>query len=71
MRTVLGKSCIQNQNTHFMFSNVFSENQAVYEIMSKKFVKPGGGAINDVTIWLIHVEFRISKATRTHAQTNM
>ena len=35
MRNVAAKSCIDNQNTHFMFSNFFSENRNVYEIMKK------------------------------------
>ena len=35
MRNILDKSCRENQNTHFIFSNLFSENRAVYEIMSK------------------------------------
>ena len=66
MRNVLDKSCRENQNTHFMFSNFFfSENHAVYEIMSKNVVEPE--ATNDVTIWRIRVACWISEATRTHA----
>jgi hypothetical protein len=33
MRTVLGKSCRENQNTYFIFNIFFSENRAFYEIM--------------------------------------
>jgi len=33
MRNVSDKSCGGNQNTHFMFSTLFLENCAVYEIM--------------------------------------
>jgi hypothetical protein len=33
------KSCKENKNTHFTFSNFFSENRAVYEIMSKYVVE--------------------------------
>jgi hypothetical protein len=33
MRNVSDKSCRQNQNTHLMFNNIFSENHFVYEIM--------------------------------------
>jgi hypothetical protein len=35
MRNVSDKSCTENQNTHFVFSNVFFENRAVCEIMWK------------------------------------
>jgi hypothetical protein len=42
MRNVLGKSCRENQNTHFMRNNFFSENRAVDEIMSKNVVEPEG-----------------------------
>ena len=37
MRNVSDKSCRENQNTHFMFNDVFfsPENRAVYEIMWK------------------------------------
>jgi hypothetical protein len=38
MRNVSKKRCRENQNTHFMLSNLFSENRAVYEIMSKNMV---------------------------------
>jgi hypothetical protein len=33
MRNVSDKSCTENQNTHFMFNNIFPQNRAVYEIM--------------------------------------
>jgi hypothetical protein len=39
MGKVLGKSCRENQNTHFVFIN---ESSAVYEIMSKNVVQPEG-----------------------------
>ena len=35
----LDKSCRENQNTHFMFSNFFPENRTVYEVMSKNIVE--------------------------------
>ena len=40
MRNVSDKSCRENQNTHFMFSNFFLENLSVYEIMSKNMLEP-------------------------------
>jgi hypothetical protein len=39
MRNVSDKSCRENQNTHFMFSNFFSKNPAVYEITWKNMVE--------------------------------
>jgi hypothetical protein len=42
MRNILDKRCLENQNTYFMFSNYFSENRAVYEIMSINMVEPEG-----------------------------
>jgi hypothetical protein len=41
MRNVLDKACRENQTTHFLF-NSFSENRAIYEIMSKNLVEPEG-----------------------------
>jgi hypothetical protein len=35
MRNVSDKSCRESDNTHFMFSNFFSESRAVYEICGK------------------------------------
>ena len=42
MSNALDENCRENQNTHFMFSNFFSENRAVYEKMSKNMVEPDG-----------------------------
>jgi hypothetical protein len=43
MRNVSNKSCREIQNTHFMFSNFFFDNHAVYyEMMLKKIVEPKG-----------------------------
>jgi hypothetical protein len=42
MRNVSDKSCRENQNTLFVFSNIFFfENRAVYEIMWKKYCTAG------------------------------
>ena len=68
MRNVVEKSCRENQNTHFMFNNFFSENRTVYEIMSKNMVDPE--ATNDVTIWRIRIACWISKIIRTHAHAH-
>jgi hypothetical protein len=39
MGNVLDKRCREKQNTHFMFSNFFSEYRTIYEIMSKNIVE--------------------------------
>jgi len=39
MRNVSDKTCTENQNTHFMFSNSFSKNHAIYEKMWKNMVQ--------------------------------
>ena len=40
MRNVPDKICRENQNTHFVFSNIFfSENRAVYKIMWQKYCR--------------------------------
>ena len=39
MKNVSDKSCRENRNTHFMFTNFF-ENHAVYGIMCRHVVKP-------------------------------
>jgi hypothetical protein len=41
MRTVLDKSCRENQKTRFMFNNFFfPQNRVVYEIMWKNTAQP-------------------------------
>jgi len=40
MKNVLDKFCRENQNTHFMLSNIF-KNHAVCEIMWKNIVETG------------------------------
>ena len=64
MRNVSNRSCTENQNIQFMFSNFFSENRTVYEIMSKNMVKPERPQI---TIWRMRVPCWISNATRGKA----
>jgi len=48
MRNVSGKSCTENQNTHFMFNNAMFENRAVDEIMWKNIVEPGTPTDDDM-----------------------
>ena len=39
-KNVSDKICRENQNTHFMFNNVFPVHRAVYEIMCVNAVQP-------------------------------
>ena len=39
-KNISDKICKENQNTHFVFSNLFFENRSVYEIMWKNIVQP-------------------------------
>jgi len=48
MRNVSAKNCRENQNTHFMFNNFFSENRVVYGLMWKNTAEPGKP---QMTIW--------------------
>ena len=43
MKIISDRSCRENQITHFVFSNVFSEKRVVYEIMWKKLLLSGAG----------------------------
>jgi hypothetical protein len=40
IRNVSDESCRENQNTSFIFNNLFSENRAVFEIMWKNMLEP-------------------------------
>jgi hypothetical protein len=65
MRNISDQSCIENQNTHFMFSNFFFfENRAVYEVMWKNTVQPGR---QQMTIWRMRIACWIIKAIDTHS----
>ena len=65
MRKVLDRSCRENQNTHFVFSNFFFfENRAVYEKMWKNIVERGRP---QVTIWHMRIACWIPKATNRHS----
>ena len=66
MRNVWGKSCIENQNTHFMFNSFFSpENRAVYEKMWKSIVEPDRP---HVTIGHMCIARWITKSKNTHSE---
>jgi len=51
MRNVTDRSCRENQNTHFIFSNFF-ENSAVDEIMWKK--NSTATEATDANVALVH-----------------
>jgi hypothetical protein len=64
MWNVSDKSCRENQNIHFMFTNCFSENNAVYGIMWKHTVEQDR---QQMTIQGMHFESWINKATDTYS----
>jgi len=41
MRNVSDERCRENQRTHFMFSDYFSDDRDIYDIMWKNMVQPG------------------------------
>ena len=51
--------------THFVFSNIFFENHAVYEIMWKKFIDRVGP---QMTVWRMRIACWIAKATDAQNQ---
>ena len=64
MKNVSDKSCRENQNTHFVFSNFFSpENHAVYKITWTNIVERGRP---QMTIWRMRIACWITKTTDTH-----
>ena len=65
MRNVSDKSCTENQNTRFLFNNIFFfENRDVYEIMWKNTVEFDRSQI----IWCMLTTCWIPKATNTHSE---
>ena len=60
MRNVWNENCREHQNT-FYTQWLFSENRAVYEIMSKNMSEPE----RTQTIWRLRVAYWISKCTRS------
>jgi hypothetical protein len=69
MRTVSSKSCRENQNTYFMFSNIFPE---IVPFMRKYRKIWWESEKSQMTKWRIRVVCWISKATRpqAHARSN-
>ena len=65
MRNISDESCTENQNTHFVFVTLFSENRAVCEKIWKNIVESDRPQMTTV-IRRMRVRFWISKATNTH-----
>ena len=65
LRNASNKSCAENQNTHFTFSNFFSKNRAIYEIMWKNLVQP---VRPQMAIWRMRIACLIPNAADTHTQ---
>jgi hypothetical protein len=68
MRNVSDKSCRENQNTHFVFSNFFLGNHAFCENMWKYIVEWGKP---QTTIWCMRLAGCIPKATHTRTHTQV
>ena len=67
MRNVSDKSCRENQNTHFMFSNFFSQNCTVYEILWKNMVT-ARQATDDNIIWHMQFACWITRIIDAHSE---
>jgi len=59
------KKIVEKIKTHFVPTNLFFENRAVYEIIWRNIVKQ---VKPQMTIWSMRIACWISKATNTHSQ---
>jgi hypothetical protein len=66
MRNVSGKSCRENQNTHFVFSELFHTSRIFIVTMWKNIVTIGQ-AKHDI-IRRMRLAFWVPKATETHSE---
>ena len=66
IRCVLGESCRENENTHFMFSNFLSKRHAIYERMWKNIVEPDRPHENIKR--QMRIACLITKVTSTHLE---
>ena len=64
-RNVSDKSCVENQNTHFVVNSLFFENRAIYEIMWKNIVESDWP---EMTVWRKRIACWMTKATNTHPE---
>jgi len=67
MRNVTDKRCRENQNTRFVFSNFFSKNCAVYEILWKNMVT-ARQFTDDNVVWHMRFACWITKITDTPSE---
>jgi hypothetical protein len=66
MGNVAEKSCVENQNTRFVFSNFFPPlNLSVYEIMWKNIVEPD---MPQMTVQRMRIACWIPEATDTGSE---
>jgi len=65
MRNVSEKSCIENQNTYFMFSNIFFRKSCLFDIMWKNIVEPSRPRM---ATWGMSIACWITQPTNTHSE---
>ena len=65
MRNVAGSNFTQNQNTHFVFNNIFTENLSVFEIMWKNILERRRP---QMAVRRMRVACWITRATNTHSE---
>jgi hypothetical protein len=66
MRSVSGRSCRENQNTHFMLNNVFLK--AYHLCNNVENYGRARQATDDNIMWSMRFACRITKATNTHSE---
>ena len=64
MRNISDESCIENQNTNFMFHYLSFENRSVYEIMWKHIVQMD---MPQMKIQRMRIGSGMPEATNTHS----
>ena len=65
MRNVSHKSCTENQNTHFVFSNVIPKVVPFMRLCGKKYCT-AGQATGDIILWGMRIACWITSTTDTH-----
>jgi len=64
MRNISEKSCRENQNTHFIFSDFFQKSYCLWDML-KNILELDR---QHMTMWLMCIECWVSKATNTHSE---
>jgi len=65
MRNVSDKSCRENQNTHFVFSNFFPKIVPFMRKCGKHIVERGGA---QMAIWRMRIACWITQGTDSHSE---